>query len=289
MNMHTPHQPDRAAARRTAAGFTLIELLVVIAIIAILAGMLLPALGKAKMKGQGLACMNNHRQLCIAWRMYTEDNNDTLLYASEGGGNTGLYAWITGTLDSDPNNRTNWDPALTLFRSPMWQYCGKSPDIFRCPSDKSGFLVNHSFKPRIRSMAMNLYLGGWGGTDGGWGPEVSDYRIFLKYGDLNEPGPAGTFVFLDVREDSIDMGNFAVKMAGWQGRGAQYGFYDLPGFYHNRAAGFSFADGHAEIRRWVDGRTTPPLQKNGQVPDRLESANNQDVAWLQERATRPVK
>ena len=67
---------------RPSRGFTLIELLVVIAIIAILAALLLPALTRAKLKAQGVQCMNNHRQLAIAWRMYTEDNNDKLLYAS---------------------------------------------------------------------------------------------------------------------------------------------------------------------------------------------------------------
>jgi prepilin-type N-terminal cleavage/methylation domain-containing protein/prepilin-type processing-associated H-X9-DG protein len=281
-----------APTRRISAGFTLIELLVVIAIIAILAAMLLPALGRAKAKGQGVQCMSNHRQLCIAWRMYTEDNNDTLLFASEDTGNpsTLLYSWVTGTMDFDPNNRANWDPDFSIRKSPMWQYCGKNLGIWKCPADKSTLNVNGKATPRIRSMSMNLYLGGWGGTDGGWGAQVSDYKIYRKYAELDDPGPSKTFVFLDMREDSIDMGNFAVNMAGWPGSGgkdAQYGFWDLPGFYHNNGSGFSFADGHSDMRRWIDGRTMPPIKRNFGVTDRISSPRNKDVAWLQEVATRP--
>ena len=289
--MCTADQTFFASARRDCIGFTLIELLVVVAVIAILAGLLLPALGRAKTKAQGVQCMNNHRQLCIAWRMYTEDNNDTLLFAAEDPYNAWTFecAWVTGISDANPANPVNWDPALTIMRSPMWQYCGNSAAIWKCPGDHSQFFVNGICKPRVRSMSMNLYLGGWGGTDGGYGRQVSNYKIYRKYADLSDPGPSKVFVFLDMREDSIDMGNFGVRMDGYPDKQALYGFWDLPGFYHNQGAGFSFADGHSEMKHWRDGRTMPPLVKNGMVNDLFASPANVDIAWLQDIATRPAK
>ena len=283
----------RGVRRRRGHAFTLIELLVVIAIISILAALLLPVLDKAKFRAQSLQCMNNHRQLCLAWRMYSDDTQDRLLYASEYPPDPSTYsgAWITGTLNPGRPDQDDWDPELTIKQSPMWPYCGKHLDIWKCPSDHSSVTVDGVVHPRVRSMSMNVYLGGWGGTYGNWdhamGRVWSDFRIYLKQSDLANPGPANVFVFLDMREDSIDMGNFATSMAGWPDQPDQLGFFDLPAFYHHFAAGFSFADGHSEIRRWRDSRTTPPLVPNGLVNDSFSSPNNPDIIWLQERATRP--
>src|SRR5947209_1485602 len=106
-------------SRHHCAGFTLIELLVVIAIIAILASLLLPVLGKAKLKAQGIQCMSNHKQLALAWRMYSEDNRDVLLYATATG-NYAQYSWVQGVLDFNPSNPSNWNPDVDIKKSPMW-------------------------------------------------------------------------------------------------------------------------------------------------------------------------
>lgn len=288
---HLGGQPLNRHRSTQAGAFTLIELLVVIAIITILASLLLPALGSGKLKAQGLQCMSNHRQLCLAWHMYSDDNQDILLFASELPWDPSTYggAWVTGTLDFDPANPSNWDPNQDITKSPMWPYCSKNLGIWKCPADRSYVTVNGTVTPRVRSMSMNVFLGGWGGTDGGWGPVFSAYHIYLRQADLIDPGPSKVFVFLDQRSDSINMGNFGTRMAGFPDQPDQYGFYDLPGFYHHFACGFSFADGHSEIHRWLDGRTMPPLVQQQTIWQNEGSfaPGDQDVAWLQDHATRP--
>ena len=273
-------------------GFTLIELLVVIAIIAILAALLLPALNKGKLKAQGIQCLTNHRQLCLAWRMYSDDNQDRLLYASDNPYDSSTIAstWVTGYLQwYNPQDPANWDPNHDITKSPMWPYCGQSLSIWKCPADRSFVVVNGQAKPRVRSMSMNFFLGGFGGWDGSGFLDTASYKLYFKQTELADPGPAKVFVFLDMRPDSIDIGNFAPRMSGWPNQPALYGFYDLPGCYHNLACGFSFADGHSETHRWRDGRTTPPLLESSNISDQYSSPNNPDVAWLQDHATRPKK
>jgi prepilin-type N-terminal cleavage/methylation domain-containing protein len=284
---------------RKRGGFTLIELLVVIAIIAILASLLLPILIKAKIKTQGIQCMNGHRQLTLAWKMYTDDNRDVLLYASRDAYRSRMdvnqYAWVLGDLDFNPGNRSNWDVNEDLKKSPLWPYCGNSAEIWKCPADKSFVVVDGERMARVRSMSMNLWVGGFAGVDGGcsggdnWTQGGSLWKVYLKLSDMTDPGPAQTFLLMDMREDSIDWGNFAPDMRGWPDQPDQTGFYDLPGSYHHRAGGLSFADGHAEIKRWQDGRTMPPVVQGGLVPDQFRSPGNKDVIWIQERATRKIQ
>jgi len=283
---------------REPQGFTLIELLVVIAIIAILAAMLLPALAKAKQKAQGIGCLNNHRQLAYAWRMYAEDNRDILVYASttvstgppnNDPSDPDNYAWSAAHMDNT-SSRFNWDPNYDMKRRPLWPYA-KSEKIFKCPSDTSTVQTAGGIKPRILTMSMNLYVGGFAplkgqgvlGTDGGWS-FAHPFRIYGKLSSIVPPSKI--FVFLDMRQDRVNWSNFMTMMNGYPNDPSQFQLGDLPGCYHNNACGFSFADGHSEMHKWLDGRTTPPMGPINPLAPSFSCPGNRDVAYLQDISTR---
>src|SRR6516162_9962925 len=161
---------DSSARPKRRAGFTLIELLVVIAIIALLAAMLLSALGKAKLKAQGIQCLNNHRQLCLAWRMYADDNRDVLVYASQNPATTNLdqYSWCLGIMDFKPNNPGNWNINYDITLRPLWPY-NRNANIYKCPADRSFVVVRGEQRPRVRTMSMNQFVGGFDGVQIGTG------------------------------------------------------------------------------------------------------------------------
>jgi prepilin-type N-terminal cleavage/methylation domain-containing protein len=303
---------------KTAKGaFTLIELLVVIAIIAILAAMLLPALAKSKSKAQGIACMNNLRQLTMGWLSYALDNGEQVPFSDSANPDgdysnpyavspTDRYTWVTGWMDFKAANPCNWDVTCNFPKSPLWTYYGKSAAIFKCPADPSTVVPSTGpFKgmrtPRIRSVTMSSWFGGFAGlqnntvlgvsnpnnSPGLWSPP---WRLYLKLSDLSNPGPSMTHVLWDEREDTISTGNFWIDMTGFSDNpGAVQFNWDYPGAYHNRAGGLSFADGHTEIHRWVDQRTMPPLQAASWGTGVINrSPNNPDLIWLQNHATRKM-
>jgi prepilin-type N-terminal cleavage/methylation domain-containing protein/prepilin-type processing-associated H-X9-DG protein len=237
------------SGRGCARGFTLIELLVVIAIIAILAAMLLPALTKAKQKTEGIYCMNNGKQLMAGWHMYLADNNDKIVVALHGGeamGGTGdpIYGmgWVEGWLDwTTRADNNNTDFLTTDQYSKLGNYVARSKKVFKCPADKFIASVQTAlgWKERVRSFSGNIGLGAGNADTGPWDPI---YKHCIKYTELQFPGPADTWVFVDEHPDSMnDAGFFNPR---------QTQIVDVPATYHNGACGFAMADGHSEIHKW---------------------------------------
>jgi prepilin-type N-terminal cleavage/methylation domain-containing protein/prepilin-type processing-associated H-X9-DG protein len=286
--------PDAGRPRLPRTGFTLIELLVVIAIIAILAGMLLPALAKAKAKATGIMCMNNTKQLMLGWQMYVDDNKGRLPFAYAQEGNPShpnyKYAWVHGILDYTAGNTANWNVTNTLAAGCIWPYTGPSKDIYRCPADKSLVRQGTGGKlvPRIRSLSMNSWCGMNEGVHTWFGG--TEFRAYLNIVDFVDPGPSMTWVLIDEHPDSINDGFFCIDMNGYPNR-AQTKLPDVPSSAHNKACGISFADGHSEIRKWKDYRTAPPVIYKAGNPamGSAVQANNDDVVWLWERTTRFVR
>jgi len=223
--------------------FTLIEVLAVIGIIAILAALLLPALGKAKARSSQFACLHHLRQLATAWQMYAADNNSRLVENTPA--TQGTNSWVTGSMKVFIE-ATN---TALIQRGKLFPYASHTA-IYRCPCDGA---QTHG-RVHARSYAMNSWMGSRymeSYNRGGYG-----YRTFIRDSETAAAGPSALWIMIDQHEDSIDDGWFLVTMDDSRP------FADYPTTRHQRGYALNFADGHAESYKMMEmldqpGRTNP--------------------------------
>jgi len=247
--------------------------LVVIAIIAILAALLLPALARARSKALQMKCVSNLKQLQLAWATYAADNNDYMVpnaplgFPPEQSWCYSAYQnW--GTADANTN-------AALYRRAILAPYLGGQLGVYKCPADT----VPSANGQRLRSYSMQSQMGNLysAGITMGYNAK---YKAFVKVSELTRLPPVDAAVFLEENMCSMNDGYLQVK------NGAPV-WPDVPGSYHVWQCGFSWADGHANLRKWVTGVLKIPVSANRTASSITTGVNNQDYRWWDQHTSVP--